>query len=230
MAPPAELAQRQPGRCAPAQRQLVAAAALEWQSANRDVGFLLADLRLAQFEGWAAGTDVALTQSERGYLDASVAQRQAQEDAEAERQRRELEAAQTLAETEKQRAEEQTRSAVRLRQRAVYLVFALGAALVLLIATLGLAQLSNQNLVAARTANTRAVAEGPKMGPLPRLMPGPTLIAALPPKPRHRVKEMSLTRRPLPRLKPIAAPPLKPMPSRHARMPTSRPRWPLPAS
>jgi WD40 repeat protein len=77
-----------------------------------------------------------------------------------------LEAAQTLAEaqaqraeTEKRRAEEQTRSATRLRQRAVYLVLALGAALVLLVATLGLAQLSNQNLVAARTANTQAVAE-----------------------------------------------------------------------
>ena len=36
------------------QRQL-AAAALEWQNANRDAGFLLAGSRLAQFEGWAAG-------------------------------------------------------------------------------------------------------------------------------------------------------------------------------
>jgi WD40 repeat protein len=140
------------------QRQLAAAAA-EWQGANREAGYLLAGSRLAQFEGWAASTDLALTQAEREYLEASVAERQAQAAAEAERQRRELKTAKKLAETEKRRAEEQARNATRLRQRAVYLVFALGAALILLVATVGLAQLSNQNLVTARAANTQAVAE-----------------------------------------------------------------------
>jgi WD40 repeat protein len=140
------------------QRQL-AAAAFDWNNARCDLSFLLSGARLAQFEGWAAETQIALTRDERAFLDASLAERQAQQDAEAARQARELEAAQKLAETEKRRAEEQTRSAARLRQRAFYLVLALGAALVLLVATLGLAQLSNQNLAAARTANTQAVAE-----------------------------------------------------------------------
>jgi WD40 repeat protein/serine/threonine protein kinase/DNA-binding XRE family transcriptional regulator len=98
------------------QRQL-AAAASEWENARRDPGYLLAGPRLAQFEGWAAGTDLALTRDEQTYLDTSLAQRQAEADAEAERQRRELEAARKLAESETQRAEEQTRSAVRLRFR-----------------------------------------------------------------------------------------------------------------
>jgi len=98
------------------QRQLAAAAA-EWENAQRNPGYLLVGPRLAQFEGWVSGTDVALTEAERAYLEVSLAQRQAEAAAEAERQRRELEAAQKLAESEKQRAEEQTRAATRLRWR-----------------------------------------------------------------------------------------------------------------
>jgi len=91
------------------QRQLANAAA-EWQSANREQSFLLSGVRLAQFEGWAAGSAVALTHEERAYLAASIAEREKQAQAEQARQRRELEAARKLAETERQ-------SAIRLRTR-----------------------------------------------------------------------------------------------------------------
>ncbi|HEY4579664.1 MAG TPA: hypothetical protein VIG89_01395, partial [Candidatus Acidoferrales bacterium] len=109
------------------QRQLATAAA-EWQGANRDASFLLTGARLEQFEGWAAGTLVALTHDERAYLEASIAERERTQAEEAERQRRELEAARKLAETERaraeserQRAEEQVRyvSRVRLRNRVI---------------------------------------------------------------------------------------------------------------
>jgi WD40 repeat protein/transcriptional regulator with XRE-family HTH domain len=70
------------------QRQL-AQAAHEWQGANQDASFLLTGTRLAQFEGWAASTPIALTQDERAFLDASLAEREKRRTAEAERQARE---------------------------------------------------------------------------------------------------------------------------------------------
>ena len=121
-------------------QRLLAAAASEWTNASRDASFLLQGTRLAQFEGWAADTKLALTQAEREFLDASVAEKQTREAEEAARQRRELETAQTLAETEKRRAEEQTRAAGKLRQRAVYLAGALLVAVALAFTALWLAK------------------------------------------------------------------------------------------
>ena len=121
-------------------QRLLAAAASEWTAAERDPSFLLQGMRLAQFEGWAAETKIALTQDERTFLDASLAERQAREAEEAARQRRELAAARKLAETEKRRAEEQTRAAGKLRQRAIYLAGALLVAVVLAFAALWLAK------------------------------------------------------------------------------------------
>jgi hypothetical protein len=46
------------------QRQL-ATAAEEWLNANQEASFLLQGARLAQFEGWAASTELALTDHER---------------------------------------------------------------------------------------------------------------------------------------------------------------------
>lgn len=106
-------------------QRVLANATVEWLNANRDSSYLLQGTRLAQFEGWAATTQIALTRDERAFLNASITERQAHEVAEADRQRRELEAAQKLAETEKRRAEEQALSASRLRRGAVYLSGAL---------------------------------------------------------------------------------------------------------
>ncbi|MBI1880098.1 MAG: hypothetical protein HYR94_18075, partial [Chloroflexi bacterium] len=100
-------------------QRLLASAAAEWIEANQDEGFLLRRARLDQFAGWAASTQLALTQDERAFLEASLAARQARRAEEEARQRRELETAQKLAETESQRAQEQTRAARRLRWLAV---------------------------------------------------------------------------------------------------------------
>jgi len=60
------------------QQRLLAAAAQEWQSAGRDRSYLLTGSRLAQFEGWATQTDLALTPDERAFLDASVTEHRRQ--------------------------------------------------------------------------------------------------------------------------------------------------------
>jgi WD40 repeat protein/DNA-binding SARP family transcriptional activator/tRNA A-37 threonylcarbamoyl transferase component Bud32 len=72
------------------QQRLLAAAAAEWLSADRDASYLLTGARLAQFEDWAAATNLALTQDEGEFLEASLAEEQRQEDAERERQAQEV--------------------------------------------------------------------------------------------------------------------------------------------
>ena len=56
----------------------LAAPAAEWDRAGRDPSFLLRGKRLEEFEGWAGTSGVALTGTERGYLAASTAQRDAE--------------------------------------------------------------------------------------------------------------------------------------------------------
>ena len=72
-------------------QRVLANTANEWLEADLDPGFLLRGSRLDQFEGWSATTDLALTQAEGDYLDASLAERRAREAAEAQRRQRELE-------------------------------------------------------------------------------------------------------------------------------------------
>jgi WD40 repeat protein/DNA-binding SARP family transcriptional activator len=143
-------------------QRLLAAAAAEWTSAGHEPSFLLQGARLAQFEGWAEDAKLALTQEERAFLEASLAERQKREAEEAARQRRELEAAQTLAEAQRQRAEEQAQAASKLRQRAIFLALALGASIVLLLVAVWLGQLANRNAQAAqeqaRLATSRELA------------------------------------------------------------------------
>ncbi|GAB4530332.1 MAG: hypothetical protein Kow0063_08280 [Anaerolineae bacterium] len=143
-------------------QRLLAAAASEWTSAGHEPSFLLQGARLAQFEGWAASAQLALTQEERAFLQASLAERQKREAEEAARQRRELEAAQTLAEAQRQRAEEQAQAASRLRRRALALVLALVALTGLLLVATWLSQLARRNAQAAqeqaRLATSRELA------------------------------------------------------------------------
>lgn len=64
-------------------------AVAEWRRAQYDADYLLAGGRLAQFEEWAAQTDLALSEEESGYLAVSVAQREQREAQERMRQERE---------------------------------------------------------------------------------------------------------------------------------------------
>ena len=136
------------------QRQL-ATAANEWKNAGGDQSFLLTGARLGQFEGWAANTTVALTEQERAFLNASIHERDRRTLEEHTRQERELENLQKLAETEKQRAEEQTRSSDQLRKRAVYLTGAFVIALIMAVAALFFAR---QAQTTSRLATARELA------------------------------------------------------------------------
>ncbi|MDX1417478.1 MAG: protein kinase, partial [Candidatus Promineifilaceae bacterium] len=125
-------------------QRLLAAAAAEWQANGQVDGFLLRDARLEQFAGWAATTSVALTAGEQAFLNASVAARANRLAEEEARQRRELETAQKLAETESARAEEQAAAASGLRRRAYILTGALVVAALLALAAIFFGRQSSQ--------------------------------------------------------------------------------------
>lgn len=61
------------------QQRLLAAAAAEWDQAGRERSYLLGGSRLAQFEDWAARTDLALTPGEHAFMDASIVEQRAQQ-------------------------------------------------------------------------------------------------------------------------------------------------------
>jgi WD40 repeat protein/class 3 adenylate cyclase len=72
-----------------AQRRL-AAAAREWNDEGRDPSFLLSGSRLVQLKAWRESSDVAITQEERDFLEASIEEhqrREADEEARLERER-----------------------------------------------------------------------------------------------------------------------------------------------
>lgn len=70
-------------------RRQLARAAEEWRQAGEDPSFALHGRRLEQFEIWSEGTELALTEGERNYLQASAALREEQAATEAARQARE---------------------------------------------------------------------------------------------------------------------------------------------
>ncbi len=72
------------------QRRL-AVGATEWRASSRDMSFLLRGALLEQLEDWAATTDLALTEEERGYLAASIVERRTQETREKARRKRQAE-------------------------------------------------------------------------------------------------------------------------------------------
>jgi len=128
--------------------------AQEWDL-GRDPGSLFRGSRLAQAIEWATAHTADVNPLERAFLDASLASQEKESlDREAQRQR-ELDAAQHLAETERARAEDQSRSSRRLRLRAVFLSIALVLAGVLTV----IALLFGQRAVRAnRLANSRELA------------------------------------------------------------------------
>jgi WD40 repeat protein/DNA-binding SARP family transcriptional activator len=69
----------------------LAAAVADWTAAGQDASFLVRGNRLEQFEAWTATSEFALAETERAYLDASIAARAAE--AAEERAQKEREAA-----------------------------------------------------------------------------------------------------------------------------------------
>jgi WD40 repeat protein len=125
-------------------------AAQEWDSLERDTELLYRGARLTQAQEWASTHSEEMNELEREFLAASIA-RTEQEAAERELQRqRELEAAQKLAESEKQRAEEQTGFARQLSKRAMYLTGAFILALLMAFTALYFGSQARQTAVTAQ--------------------------------------------------------------------------------
>src|SRR5687768_14741553 len=116
-------------------RQLTEAAQ-GWNEMGHSPDLLYRGARLAQVREWAILHQDEMNELECDFLNASIelSEREAQE--REEQRQRELEATHRLAESERQRAEEQVRSVKRLRQRAIYLTGAFIAALFMAFAAL----------------------------------------------------------------------------------------------
>src|SRR5262249_46617090 len=99
-------------------------AAQEWRRENRDEGLLYRGARLAVALEWRARNEGKLSELEREFLVASEALKVREEEEREAAQRRELEAAQKLAETEK-------RSSARLRNVLAFLAILLVASAIL---------------------------------------------------------------------------------------------------
>jgi tRNA A-37 threonylcarbamoyl transferase component Bud32 len=118
----------------------------QWEASARDEGALLRGALLVGAEGWYAEREAELSQAERDYIGASAALRE-REAAEREAlRRRELEAAQMLAASERRRAEEQTRVVRRMRRPTLVLAGALLLALLAIAAILRSGSAANASL------------------------------------------------------------------------------------
>ena len=129
-------------------------AAQDWEARQRLPDDLYRGTRLGQALEWSDLHADALNPLERDFLQNSQIQARMEEAEREAQRRRELVAAQRLAETEKARAEEQALAAARLRQRGRWLAAALGAALLLLLLAAGLGMVADRQRLAAE-ANYR---------------------------------------------------------------------------
>jgi len=141
------------------QQQLLASAAIEWVTADKHEGYLLHGARLVHFSEWANRNSVALTQNEQAFLQASQTAQTQQQTAEEARQQKELETAQHLAHTERQRAEEQLQANRRLRWRAILLTGALIIVAVLAVLASNASRRANDNAELAATRESEALLE-----------------------------------------------------------------------
>jgi WD40 repeat protein/transcriptional regulator with XRE-family HTH domain len=131
----------------------------EWSAMNRDRDLLYRGVRLAQTREWATVHKEEMNALEHEFLAASIeASEREVEEREAQRQR-ELEAAQTLANTERRRAEEQTHAAQRLqaRNRAVTALGVIAVILAILAGALSIQ--SNRNAEQAEANLTHSEAQ-----------------------------------------------------------------------
>ncbi len=134
-------------------------AAQEWELLSRDPGMLYRGARLAQALEWSHSHADDLNLLECSFLDASQSLAE-KETAEREAQRQQqLESARKLFETERARAEEQTKSNRRLRQRAIYLTlaFIVAGALALAAIVFGQRSIQAEHLATSRELAAAAV-------------------------------------------------------------------------
>jgi WD40 repeat protein/transcriptional regulator with XRE-family HTH domain len=116
--------------------RLLADSAQEWQAAEREPGMLYRGARLEQAREWALLHMEDMNVLEHEFLAASIAFVEGEiREREAQRQR-ELNAAHKLVQAEKEYAEEQRKSAQRLRNRAWFLAGSMVSALILAIIAL----------------------------------------------------------------------------------------------
>jgi WD40 repeat protein/transcriptional regulator with XRE-family HTH domain len=148
-------------------------ASQEWITSNREPDLLYRGVRLAQVQEWAASHKGDMNIQEVEFLEASNTLSEKEAAEREDQNRREMEAAQQLAnsehlraESEKHRAEEESRAAKRLRQRAIYLSIALIAAFALLLISIFFSQqasrnavFAGENLTTAQAASTQAIAQ-----------------------------------------------------------------------
>jgi WD40 repeat protein/DNA-binding SARP family transcriptional activator len=121
-------------------------AAHEWELLERDPGALYRGTRLSQASEWAFTHEPRINELEHAFLKASVDQEQREEQARELQRQRELQAAQTVAET-RQRANAQ------LRRRAVYLSGAFALAIVLAGVALFFGEQARQKAIDVQAAN-----------------------------------------------------------------------------
>jgi WD40 repeat protein/class 3 adenylate cyclase len=134
-------------------------AAIEWQRLDREPSALYRGARLAQALEWAQANPGELNQLEKEFLGASrLAIEQEEIEREAARQR-ELEAAQKLAQSEHQRAEERSQALQRQRKRAYLLAGALLVAAVLAALALQFARRSQASAVTAQNESFARVTQ-----------------------------------------------------------------------
>jgi WD40 repeat protein/transcriptional regulator with XRE-family HTH domain len=133
--------------------------AQEWEALGRDPDVLYRGGRLVQSMEWAQTHPMDLNPLEQAFLDASQAFAD-QESAEREAERQSaLDAAHKLAETQRMRAEDQTRSNQRLRQRAWFLMIAsiIAGVLAITAAVFGQRAIANEHLATSRELAAAAV-------------------------------------------------------------------------
>lgn len=136
----------------------IAEDAVEWERNWRDASYLYSGARLANAREQLTARKIVLNGLAQAFVTAGVEAEETNRTREAARIEKELGDARKLAESEKQRAEEQSRSAVRLRQRAMYLIGALGIAVMLGIAAGVFGIQANQNAEAAKRSAATAEA------------------------------------------------------------------------
>jgi WD40 repeat protein len=133
-------------------------ASREWSAASREPDMPYRGARLAQLHEWAATRSGEMNDLEREFITASQAAAEREVAARDAQRSRELRAAQELAGEQRQRAEDQGRSATLLRRRLFYLVGALAIAVLAALAA-GFAAnrnstLATQNAAIAATAQS----------------------------------------------------------------------------
>ena len=135
-------------------RRRLADAASDWIHAGRDQGYLVSGSRLDLFASWAASTDLRLDGPERELLDASLAERARQDEADAARQAHE-------------RALER-RAATRLRALVAVLAAATFIAIALSVAVYGQGEAAREQGAIATARELAAAAVG-NLGADPQL-------------------------------------------------------------